>query len=280
MKLRELKNVLRGSYPRKRGVMLAIPSLEGFNRIEQLMHGMVGGAYNARPDFPWLVEPYAVTHTAPVEEAMNECSWHFMEKTDCEYMAVWDHDAVPPSNWFDLFGKGDIVSGLTWMWDAKRAPEKRLQFNQFMMTGPTNRTFFPSEKHLNADSYEVDLVGTHCAVIHRRVFEKLGSRPFHEPKGPDGKRLMGCDIWFMRAARAAGFKVLVIPSVVFGHLKMVELGEVYESLVAISQMARDTGYAMGYEDALAGRARRWGPPISTDPAPEEIAAQQGQPVVA
>jgi len=252
-KMANIRNMLRGSYARKKGVLLCLPSVGGFNRVEQLLHAMAGGALAVRPDFPWAVEPFGMLATQPITVALNACVRKFMDETDYEYIAFWDHDAVPPDNWFDLFGRGDIVTGLTWMWDDKRAPEKRIQFNQFRLddAGHSN-TIIPTPEQLQSKEYEIDACGTHCLVVHRRVFEKIGNAPFIEPPTPEGGVMMSCDVYFCRVARAAGFKVLAIPTVTFDHSKAVLLGRVYETLLAIAALNQRSGYQVGYAHGKAG----------------------------
>ena len=91
-------------------------------------------------------------------------------------------------------------------------------------------------------------------AIHRRVFERLGPRPFKEPTGPDGKRAMGEDMAFCREAGSAGFKVTIVPSVVYNHVKPVGLRELYESLLAYAAAGKKAGYAAGYQEGLKASA--------------------------
>lgn len=251
--MRKLKGLFGGRKPvDKTGILLAMPSLEGFNRTEQVMLGAVSGAVSVRHDMPYLVEPYGLLNRYPVSDARNECTQHFMEQTQHEYLAFWDHDMVPPSNWYDLIGKGDIVSGVTFMWDAARKPHQRLQMNQFLISERNvSETLIPA---LRTEPYEVDIVGTACMVIHRRVFEKLGPRPFKEPVGPDGKRAMGEDMAFCREARSHGFKVTIIPTVIFEHVKTVGLVAVWESFTEISQLSYKAGYIAGMKKATQAQA--------------------------
>jgi hypothetical protein len=230
----------------KTGVLLAMPTLGGYNRIEQVMIGMLSAGVSARPDVPYLVEPYSIQHRYPVSDARNDCTQHFMEQTSHEYLMFWDHDMIPPTNWFELIGRGDIVSGLTLMWNASSPAHQRIQFNQFQINNRNvSETVLPQH---DGKPYEVDVVGTACMAIHRRVFEKLGPRPFKEPIGPGGKRAMGEDMAFCREARAAGFRVTIIPDVVFNHVKEVGLVEVYESMRAYMEIGRKAGYARAIQE--------------------------------
>ena len=240
--------------PKKIGVMLAMPSSRGWSRTEQVQMAALGGAFSVRPDFPFMIEPFSLLYKEPVDLARNLCVRHFLEKTTHEYLAFWDHDAIPPPDFWGLFGKGDIVSGVTFMWDGQREPLKRIQFNQFRIDsrGKSN-TVVPTMEEMSLPSYEVDIVGTHCMVIRRRVFEKLGPSPFKIPLGPDGVGLMGEDMYFCRAARAAGFKIQIIPSMSFEHLKEVGLSLVWESCLHFLEGGKKAGYALGYEHGKAGR---------------------------
>jgi len=244
------------SIEKKPGILLALPSLEGFSRTEQVLRALVAGALSARPDFPYIVDPMVLTSRYPVSDARNDCTQHFMENTDHEYLMFWDDDQIPPDNWGDLIGKGDIVSGTTFMWSASRPPIKRLQVNQFKINDQNiSETLSP---RLEGDPYEVDVVGTACMVIHRRVFERLGPRPFSEPVGPDGRRSMGEDMAFCRAARAAGFRITVVPTVHFDHVKSVGLFDMLQWGMAMCTLATQQGYQKGFDDATAGSPQAFG----------------------
>lgn len=279
-RMARIRAKLRGEQPKKAGVLLALPALRGESHTTQVLCAVMAGAISARPDWPYYVEPYGLMYRSPVDAAMNGLVKHFME-SDHEYLAIWDHDAIPPPNWYELIGRGDIVSGVTWMWDAERDPVKRLQFNQFRLNKRDQAiTVVPTPDELSAESYEVDIVGTHCMVIHRRVFDKLGMRPFIEPAGPDGARLMSCDVYFCRAAKVAGFKVQIIPSVIFDHVKATGLKGVYEALVSMMHLGRRSGYAVGYQDAKAGnpsaldgQSSTLAPAPAIDPATVEASAE-------
>jgi hypothetical protein len=200
---------------------------------------------------PYNIEPFGLNNRYPICDARNDCTQHFYEQTQHEYLAFWDHDMIPPDNWLDLIGKGDIVSGLTFMWRAaEKNPLHRLQFNQFMINEANqSQSLAPV---IRTEPYEVDIVGTACMVIHRRVFDRLGPRPFKEPVGTDGRRAMGEDMAFCREARTAGFKVTIIPSVVFNHVKDVGLLEMWEALCAMSKLSYKSGYDKAVEDIRAG----------------------------
>lgn len=263
------KKVRRG----KRGVLVAVPSHSGFVRAEGYMKAWGGGAASMQSGFPFILEPYMVLERYPIADARNDCSEYFMDQTSHEHLVMIDDDMGWPDNWPSMVGHGDIVSGLTWMWCAARPPEKRLQFNQFKINkdgvSETVRPEFGDMK-----PYYVDIVGTACMVIHRRVFEKLGPRPFEEITGPDGKRAMGEDMAFCRKARAAGFKVQIRPDVIFNHFKTVGLKEVYESMAALTSIAHRTGYEEGVKAALA-EIRKHGSQEAAGPALKEAIAAAG-----
>jgi hypothetical protein len=228
---------------KKGGVLLALPSLHGFSRTEQLFRT----SELARA--PFHIEPYLLLYKSPVSDARNECTQYFYEKTKLDYLYFWDHDMIPPPNWTHLIGRGDVVSGITFMWNGNRKPNQRLQMNQFIINDQNvSETVIPV---IRSAPYEVDQVGTACMVIHRRVFDKLGPRPFQEPTGPDGKKQMGEDMYFCRAVRGANFKITIIPSVQFNHVKEVGLNEVYETICEMMKMAGEAGYQRAVEEIKA-----------------------------
>lgn len=65
---------------------------------------------------------------------------------------------------------------------------------------------------------EVDLIGTGCLLVNRRVFEAL-----EDPWFVCGKTKSGEDFYFARSVREAGFQMWIDRSVVVGH----EWGPVY-----------------------------------------------------
>jgi hypothetical protein len=233
----------------KRGVLMAYPSLNGYSRTEQILEAQRAGFDMTLPGFPWLIEPYGLLHVSPVSEARNQCVDRFYNHTAHEFLYFVDHDMIPPDNWHDLLGHGDIVSGITFMWDARREPEKRLLFNQFKLNEDgVSESVAP---RYYDKPYEVDIVGTACMVISRRVFDKLGPRPFTDIKASDGHRLIGEDMDFCRKARAAGFKVIIRPNVIFNHYKEVGLREVHETLAALTKVASQAGYEAGFKEGAA-----------------------------
>ncbi len=228
----------RGFRPKpKTGVLMAYPSLPATNRTEQVVQAHVVGAMAMRGDCPYVVEAYAMLNRSPVSEARNACAEYFMRETSHEYLMFLDADMGHPANWYDLLGKGDIVSGLTLTWDPTRAPADRLMFNQYVVNdaGQTETAMPPG----GTDPYHVDDVGAACVVIRRAVFEALGPRPFKEATvHGEGRE----DILFCRAAKAAGFKVTVVPTVLFEHFKTVGLFCVLETIRAIAAQSFQQGY--------------------------------------
>jgi hypothetical protein len=67
----------------------------------------------------------------------------------------------------------------------------------------------------------VDVVGTGCILIHRRVLENIKA-PFHIHFDEDGILTMGTDFAFCERAKEAGFDIFTTPKRVCEHFK--ELG--------------------------------------------------------
>ena len=253
-----------GGKTHKTGVLVCLPSHRAYNHTAQVGEAYNAGLATARQDVPYDIGFYPLLYRYPVSDARNECTQFFVEKTKFEYLYFWDHDMIPPENWMDLVGKGDIVSGWTLMWDGSRPAQKRIQANHFIVNEKnTAETLVPSPQEA---PHEVDIVGTACMVIHRRVFERLGPRPFKEPVGPDGKRMMGEDMAFCREARAAGFKVTIIPSVRFNHVKEVGLIEVYEAMLAYAEFGRRAGYQQAVAEIQAAASGAPAPTLAQEMA--------------
>lgn len=233
---RNLRNVLNGFRPKKvaekQGVVIAIPAGDGSARARTIFEVYRAAMLSVQPDHPFFYEPAVLPECKPVELARNLLAKHFIEQTQAEYLFFLDADQELPENWPDLIGKGDIVSGLTWMWKPDQPPESRLQFNQLDLT-PNGGTVTLVPKSMS-EPYQVDLVGMACTVIRRRVFEKIGTQPFDVRQDTDGAILDGEDIRFCRKARSAGFQITIIPTVVVEHYKRVGLRAMLGTITAMA----------------------------------------------
>jgi len=134
-------------------------------------------------------------------------------KTDGEYLLMVDHDVVPVHNVLDADIHYDITGFPTPIhtngmkrWNIYKKPFKDMEY------GSLN----PMEK----GHEEVDVVGTGCILIHRKVLEKIDDfTPVLD--GQDIK--YGTDFGFCQRAKAAGFTIGVEWNYPCHHYKTVDL---------------------------------------------------------
>ena len=159
-----------------------------------------------------------MVHTEGVELIFEEpsISWHnpicsnrnrivkrFL-KTDCDFLLMMDDDIVPQHNPAQLvFADKDIIG----------SPAKIRQDGGFnwvaYVYNKVVKGYVPvdfSEMDARFDLYPVDIVGTGCIMIKRRVLEKLKA-PFLIKFNRDGICEMGTDFAFCEKAKKAGFEI-------------------------------------------------------------------------
>lgn len=226
---------------KKMRVFVAVPSLSGSVNasIASQFHRM--GQNNLDTRCPFFFATQIVTGQRPVEFVRNRISEFFMHETDAEWLVMIDEDQIVPDNWWMLMtvNDADIVVGTTYCWVGNGYKEGRLRVNQYSLKVSELGT--PNEKaecynieppQTNGQPYRIDIAGTGCIAIRRRVFHKLGCAPWHFTQYWDGRYRGAEDINFCVAARKAGFVIAAHPQVVFGHVKTLDLVQVSEYVAA------------------------------------------------
>ena len=163
--------------------------------------------YDCIIDFPTEV---------PIDQNRNAIVKEFL-KTDAEYLLMVDADNPPtidvvPLRAHDL----DVVGFPTPVIHALK-PDTLL-WNVYQEYG---------EKYIAASSrgkgiQRVDVVGTGCIMIARKVLEKLKA-PFNRELNEDGTNKHGEDAAFCRKAKREGFKVWVAWDYPCNHYKEINL---------------------------------------------------------
>lgn len=208
-------------------IFFACPSVDG--RVNWSIAHQMGKmmAYNAAVDSPLSFATFIMIGQRPIEYARNKIVQEFM-KSDCHWLYMVDADQVMPENFWELVRvPTDIVSGETYCWVGNGYKPGRLRVNQYGLD-PASQCFNVTPPEGQNAPYLVPVVGTGCIAIRRRVFEKLGDRPFKFTYTDESKVIAGEDVNFSVDAQRAGFRIAVHPGVKFGHVKELDLAQVKE----------------------------------------------------
>jgi hypothetical protein len=164
-----------------------------------------------------------LTWANPISSNRNLITQRFLE-TDCEWLLTIDNDVVPLCNPAELvYANKDIVgfpalvrsTGQTICWTAYRDHPGGEAYSAIDFTQLDDMI----------DLMEVEIVGTGCILIHRRVLENLKA-PFHSEFDEDGVQIYGTDFAFCRKAVKAGYKVYTTPTRICEHYKKVGLCDI------------------------------------------------------
>ncbi len=138
-------------------------------------------------------------------------------KTDCDYLLMIDDDVIPLHNPVELvYADKDIIG----------SPAKVRQDNQSLnwaayVKAKGKEEYYPTDfgtVSSDVDLLKVDIVGTGCILIKRRVLEKIKA-PFLVEFREDGTNKYGTDFAFCRRAAVAGYDVYTTPQRVCEHIK-------------------------------------------------------------
>jgi len=138
-------------------------------------------------------------------------------KSECDYLLMIDDDIVPLHNPLELvYADKDIIG----------SPAKVRQDNQSLNWSAYvgvegNDGYYPVDfgtVNSDVDLLKVDIVGTGCILIKRRVLEKLKA-PFLVEFREDGTNKYGTDFAFCRRAAKEGFEIYTTPQRICEHIK-------------------------------------------------------------
>lgn len=176
----------------------------------------------------------------PVERARNNLVQQFLA-SDCDYLLMIDDDITPPENILQLAVHGkDVVAGLCY------ACNSSLGIFPVAYQKAENGVFRGGYKLIGTDIdaenqglLQVELVGSGCIMIHRRVFARMDQPYFKFTFNEDLTQIEESeDFDFCNRVIAAGMQVYVDTDRVCGHLKAVDLREVLRSTTYQCQQRR------------------------------------------
>lgn len=148
----------------KEKVYVAIPSLRNTvtGDIATWFYNLA--ALSGAADHPRVYRPAIFPYQAPIAYARNICVGRFLA-TDCDRLLFLDDDMAPPDDWPALFdSEADIVGGPCLILHYKDGA-MNVRHVAGTSWGPRFRTCDVSHDG------PVDVVGTGCMLIKRRVFE-------------------------------------------------------------------------------------------------------------
>lgn len=184
----------------------------------------------ATPKVTTKVEPFSMTFAEPIFANRNRIAKRFLAaKPKQDFLMMIDNDVLPLSNPAEVvFADKDII-GLP----AKVRQRGRILNWVAYVKHPTVEGYFAVDFDAvddEIDLLKVDIVGTGCIVIKRRVIETLFKKsksgldaPFTIEISDIGDSKYGTDFAFCRRAGAAGFEIFTTPQRVCEHVKEIGL---------------------------------------------------------
>ena len=210
----------------KPGVLIAVPSLTGNIRWSIAHQFAKLGQLSNHPGHPFEYSTLFKICVNPIQYARNQIVDAFMDNPAFEWLLMIDDDQEVPDNFWTLLmvEAADIVLGMTFCWVGTDYVQGRLRVNQYTLNDKQQCVSI-KPRHQSIP-YEIDIGGTGCMAIRRRVIEKIGRNPFQFTHEDNGKVKASEDVGFCIKAKAAGFRIAVHPQVVFGHIKPLDLLQV------------------------------------------------------
>jgi len=165
------------------------------------------------------LEKLKKTWDHPISSNRNKIVKRFL-KTDNDYLMMIDNDVVPlfnPAHF--VFANKDIIG-----FPAKvRQGDRQLNWVAYVRR-PDRHEYAPvdfTKVEQDIELLSVDVVGTGCILIHRKVLEDIKA-PFHIHFDEDGILTMGTDFAFCERVKEKGYEIFTTPKRVCEHFK--ELG--------------------------------------------------------
>ena len=148
-----------------------------------------------------------------IGEHRNKIVKDFLE-SDYDYLVQVDSDNPPPADFLDLIEKDLDVVGLPTPINMSNTGVPDIRWNVFENDLPI--------KFEGQGLEEVQMVGTGCIIIARRVLEAV-EHPFTTIRDADDMRTVGTDTAFCKRAKDKGFKIYTHWGYKCGHYKASNL---------------------------------------------------------
>lgn len=162
-----------------------------------------------------------------------------------DFLLMMDDDVKPSSNLLDLVEEDkDIVGFLTPIWRVLSSPHDPVICNVWVEG--EGGAFVPQVVDIDRDGPLMRCagVGTSAMLIAMRVFDRLDA-PFQDVYGEHGVLAMTEDLAFCRRARAAGFEVWASLDHSCGHIKRVDINDVFLAIQYWKRLATATAVEFG-----------------------------------
>lgn len=157
----------------------------------------------------------------PVDVVRNNICEMFL-KSSSEYLLMLDDDMVPPRNLLDMAGhEKDVIGGLYYAF----LPTRGIYSVAYRIHEDGSVERFDIGSRIEHQGLKaVDLIGTGCMMIHRRVLDALEKPFFRVVADETATTLVDTeDFYFCQKAAKAGFSVYLDTDVPCGHVKQMDL---------------------------------------------------------
>jgi hypothetical protein len=216
----------------KEEIVLALPTLSG--RVAAGVAHMLYEAalVTADPSAPWAIRPLWLNKYKPLAYARNVAieTARAMDPRPSRILFV-DDDMPPLTNWWRLLlHDSPIVAAETLGWQPAEHQGSQVPATLFPVTFEKNGsgTYDQVMKVGVEEPFICDAAGG-VFLVKMEVFDALPLPYFLDERDPVTSRIkITEDVYFYRKANAAGFRVLVDPSVKFDHLKECAVYDVLE----------------------------------------------------
>lgn len=181
-----------------------------------------------RIELPEKYKPiYLASRSTDIVTARNSLVKAALEEKNVEWLLFIDSDQnVSPDIPKRLIQRAEendikILSALTFLW-KQGIPVPLLPKSDGKDGGPQYSFSFIEESGL----VETQRVGTGCLLVHRDVFEDMGSFWFENEFNEYGIRSVAEDFKFSEKAVDLGYQPYISSTEVVGHIKQVDLKEI------------------------------------------------------